>query len=231
VRFLEDLLNIIYPRLCSNCGEALTKNEELLCFSCRSQLPRISFSDFLENELVDRFYGKLDIKYAAALLYFYKSGITQNIMHQFKYKGHLEIGVLFGKWLGFELVAQAATDDIDLIVPVPLHPKKQRKRGYNQSHHIAQGLSDITNIPTGFDLLIRVKYQKSQTQKSKEQRWQNVKDAFELLPIKGKEGVSGKHILLVDDIITTGATLEACGRLLLENNAAKISIATIALAK
>lgn len=228
MRFLEDLLSIIYPRVCCNCNKALTRNEEILCFTCRSQLPKISFSDFKDNELADRLYGKLNISYAAALLYFYKSGITQNVMHQFKYKGHSYIGELFGKWLGFELVEQNVNENVDLIIPVPLHPKKQRKRGYNQSHFIAKGLSQSTKTPTDFDLLIRVKYQKSQTLKSKVQRWNNAKDAFEVVQ---PDSIKDKHILLVDDIVTTGATLEACGRQLLKCGASYISIATTALSK
>ena len=228
MRFLEDILNIVYPSLCCSCGDALTRNEELICFSCRNLLPKVSGIDFQNNEITNRFLGKIDVSFASAFLYFHKEGITQNILHQFKYNNYPEIGVLLGKWFAHDLANMSFPKDIDLIIPVPLHPKKQRKRGYNQSHYFAQGLSEITGIATDFETLIRVQYQKSQTSKSKEQRWKNVKDAFEVV---ANQNTENRHILLVDDIITTGATMEACARQLYANGAAQVSIATLGLSK
>jgi ComF family protein len=170
----------------------------------------------------------MDVSFASSFLYFYKDGITQSILHQFKYNNYPEIGELLGKWFAHDLIKMRMPDDIDLIIPVPLHPKKQRKRGYNQSQYFARGLSEVTGIATDFESLVRIEYQKSQTSKSKEQRWKSVKDAFEVV---AKQNIRNRHILLVDDIITTGATMEACGRQLYAHGAAQISIATLGLSK
>ena len=226
--FVNDILNIIYPSLCCSCGKALTRNEDLICFSCRNLLPKVSDVDFQNNELTNRFFGKMDVTFASSFFYYYKDGITQKILHQFKYNNYPEIGELLGKWFAYDLAENNIPDDIDLIIPVPLHPKKERKRGYNQSQYFAKGLSEVTAIPTDFETLERIQHQKSQTLKTKEQRWKNVKDAFRVLD---KQNIENRHILLVDDIITTGATLEACGSQLYRNGAAQISIVTIGLSK
>lgn len=228
MRFFEDILNIIFPKICCVCDAALTKNEEIICFHCRSELPKISFSDVKNNELTNRFYGKLTIDFGVAYLNFQKSGITQKLLHQFKYNNNPEIGILIGNWLGHELVKNKLSDKIDIIVPVPLHPRKERKRGYNQSQYFANGISEIVKIPTEFGLLQRINYEKSQTHKSKELRWESVKNAFQIIDIKS---VENKNVLLVDDVITTGATLEACGHQILQSGAAGISVAAMALAK
>jgi len=228
MRFFENLLNIIFPQVCCVCGAGLTKNEEIICFHCRSELPKNNFSNLRENELVNRFYGKLAIDFGVAYLDFHKSGITQKLLHQFKYNNYPEIGRLTGNWLGHELLKNKICDKIDIIIPVPLHPRKERKRGYNQSQYFAEGISEITKIPTEFSSLQRVNYEDSQTHKSKEQRWKSVKNAFQVID---KKNVKNKNVLLVDDVITTGATLEACGHQILQSGAAGISVAAMALAK
>lgn len=134
MQFLDDILNIFFPNLCSTCSNALMKNEELLCFHCRSELPNALFIDLNNNELTNRIYGKLGIDFGASFLYYYKSGITQKLLHQFKCNNYPEIGELIGSWFGHELLDRNIKEMADIIIPVPLHPKKERKRGYNQSH-------------------------------------------------------------------------------------------------
>lgn len=206
----------------------LVKNEELICFRCRSELPKVKYLNLKENELKERFEGKLPIEYAIASLNFLKSGITQKLLHEFKYNHKTEIGELFGRQVGGMLMEQTLVERIDLILPVPLHPKKERKRGYNQSHYFALGISEITGIPANFDLLRRIKHSKSQTSKTREMRWKSVEDAFS---VTGNAQLKERHILLVDDVVTTGATIEACGNSLFAAGIAKLSIATLAIAK
>ena len=228
MRFIDDLLNIVFPKLCCICEEALTKNEDLICFHCRSELPKINLKNYKSNEITTRFVGKMEIDFGASYLHFLKSGISQKMLHQFKYKNYPEIGEIIGKWFGYELLKANINKETDIIIPVPLHPRKQRKRGYNQSHYFAKGISEALNIPTDFNSLIRTQYQKSQTHKTKEQRWKSVENAFKVIDPKK---VENKRVLLVDDVITTGATLEACGFQLLNSGAAGLGIATMALAK
>jgi ComF family protein len=228
MRFIDDILNIIFPKVCCSCDKSLAKNEELICFSCRSTMPKANFNDLEHNELVSRLYGKLNVDFGSSFLYFHKSGITQKILHMLKYEHMPELGELMGRWYGYELLQQKVDEKVDFVIPVPLHPRKEKIRGYNQSYFIAQGMNTSTKIPVENEILYRIHYEKSQTQRTKEQRWKSVSDAF---IVKDKGKIEGKYILLVDDVITTGATLEACGRQLLKNGAAGISVATLAIAK
>lgn len=228
MKFFESILDIIFPNVCCTCSKALTKHEEIICFGCRSKLPKTNFYNSTDNELSNRLYGKIETEFCASYLYYYKSGITQKLLHQFKYNNFPEIGEMIGTWFGHDLIAKNTATRFDIIIPVPLHQKKERKRGYNQSQHFAKGISDAISIPVDFNSLIRIEYQKSQTQKTKEQRWKNVHQAFF---VTDPERIKNKRILLVDDVITTGATIEACGRQLLLNGANSIGIASMALAK
>ncbi len=228
MRIFEDILNIVFPKVCCTCDQGLTKNEELICFHCRSTLPKAKFADLKDNEVVHRMYGKLDVVMGLSYLYFYKSGIAQKLLHQLKYKNQPEIGELLGNWIAYDIMNARMEKTLDLIVPVPLHKKKERKRGYNQSRHFAKGISELTKIPMDFHNLHRIHYSESQTHKSKEKRWKSVEHAFR---VKTAECFKDKHVLLVDDVMTTGATLEACGKEILKNGASALSIATIALAK
>ncbi len=228
MRIIEDLLNIIFPKNCCICDSGLSRNEEHICFHCRSELTKTNFTNLHDNELTNRFYGKISIDFGMSYLYFHKSGITQKLMHRFKYNNYPDIGHIIGKWIGYEILTKKLTSEIDIIVPVPLHPKKESKRGYNQSQYFASGISEITKIPTVFDSLIRVDYDGSQTLKSREKRWKSVEHAFEVV---NKKGIENKKVLLVDDVMTTGATLEACGHQLIKKGALGICVATMALAK
>jgi ComF family protein len=228
MNFFNELLNLFFPNVCCTCGKNLVKNEEMMCFLCRSELPKVNYTDPNKNELKDRFAGKLNIEFAFAALNFYKSGITQRLLHQLKYKNRPEIGAFFGRMLGQQVVNSGIAQMVDLIYPVPLHPKKERRRGYNQSYFIAQGISETTGIAVIANNLQRTKHSESQTGKSRASRWESVKDAF---TVRQPEKISARSILLVDDIVTTGATIEACGHQLLEANAKKISVAALAVAK
>ncbi len=228
MRFFTDILNIIYPKICCLCDRALTNNEEIICFLCRSELPKTNFTDIKENELVKRFYGKLKIDFGTSFLHFYKAGITQKLLHQFKYNNYPEIGELIGNWLGHEMLKNKSIGNMDIIIPVPLHPKKEKKRGYNQSLFFAQGISEVTKIPIQQNALKRNLYNESQTHKTKEKRWENVENAFH---VTDRKVLENKNVLLIDDVITTGATLEACGSQLLKCGVLSLSIATMALAK
>lgn len=228
MRFFEDILNIIFPKVCCICNIGLTHNEELICFHCRSELPKTNFIEVMENEVLNRFFGKLEIDFGLSYLHYHKSGITQKLLHQFKYNNYPEIGEMIGNWVGHALMKDKINEKADVIIPVPLHTKKERKRGYNQSQYFAKGISEVTKIPTEFKSLVRLHYQDSQTHKTKEQRWKSVEHAFKVLDSSTMES---KRILLVDDVITTGATLEACGHQILNCGASGLSIATMAIAK
>ena len=219
MRIFEDLLNIVFPKLCCICSDALTTNEELICFHCRSELPKIKLDDYNDNEVTSRFVGKIKIDFGASYLYFHKSGSSQKLLHQFKYNNNPEIGEMIGKWFGHELIKAKVDKQIDVIIPVPLHSRKQRKRGYNQSHFLSKGISEVLNIPIDFHSLIRTDYQKSQTHKTKEQRWKSVENAFKVI---APRNIENKRVFMVDDVITTGATLEACGLQLLNCGASKL---------
>jgi ComF family protein len=228
MNIFEDLLNLFFPNTCCTCDTTLVNNEELLCFRCRSQLPKTYYECPDSNELVDRFFGKLHILYGFAFLSFHKSGLTQKLLHQFKYHNKPEIGVMIGRWLGEDLQRYHNLKKVDLIVPIPLHQKKQRLRGYNQSYHFAKGISEILEIPVDTTLLKRIRHDKSQTGKTREMRWKGVENAFELTDNKS---IKDKHILLVDDVVTTGATIEACGKHLYNSGVSQISVAAMAIAK
>jgi len=226
--YINDILDLIFPHLCCTCGKRIAKDDELICFGCRAELPKVKFFDLVDNELTDRFLGKFSMKFGISYLYFLKSGITQTLMHKFKYQNKPELGVMIGRYLGHEIVANGYSNGLDMIIPVPIHRKKLRRRGYNQSQKFALGVSEAINIPVEADLLIRTIHGESQTHKSKEERQRSVSEVFQ---IKEPKRVAGKSILLVDDVITTGATLEACGKLLLNAGCAELSIATMAIAK
>ena len=191
-------------------------------------MPEINFKNSSANELSNRLYGKVDTVFCESYLYFYKSGISQELLHQFKYNNYPEIGIALGKWFGHDLAAKSVHEKFDMLIPVPLHPKKERKRGYNQSQYFVRGISEVVNIPMDFKSLIRTEYQQSQTKKTKEQRWENVRSAFMVMNPKK---IENKKILLVDDVITTGATIEACSQQLIASGAKSVGVASLALAK
>jgi len=225
--WLDSILNLFYPRVCAACGESLLKDEETVCLKCRYTLPRTGYERYPDNPLAQTFYGRVNIHAVTACYFFAKSGKVQHLIHQLKYKGNKDAGVFLGKQLGESLKDAPLFQGIDVIIPVPLHPRRERQRGYNQSLIIAQGISEVTGIPVGNQYLFRTKYNETQTRKTAEERYNNVKGIFEL---RRQEELKGKHVLLVDDVLTTGATLESCAHQLESVPGITISIAAAACA-
>jgi ComF family protein len=223
--FATDFLNIFFPKVCAACGKNLITEENVICFDCLYHIPKTNFSTENENIVERLFWGRVKIEHAASYFYFTKQSAFQKLIHKLKYKNSPEIGVELGRLFGQSLRKSEFYDTIDLIVPVPLHLKRKKWRGYNQSECIAEGLSETMNIPIDESTLYRDTETETQTKKSRIARWENVDNIFKLHnPAKFKN----KHILLVDDVVTTGATLEACAHGILKAENAKVSIAVLA---
>ena len=205
--FLNSILELFYPSVCAACGHSLFHWEQLVCTRCRSFLPKTGYALVEENPLARMFYGRVRLKAVTACFFFSKEGKVQHLIHELKYKGNSDVGVFLGQELGKAIQEAPLFQGIDYLIPVPLHPKREKERGYNQSMMIAQGVSEVTGIPIGDMFLKRSVNTATQTHKSKEERWKNVKDIFVL---DHAEKLEGKSVLLIDDVLTTGATLEAC---------------------
>lgn len=227
-RWGYDLIGLLFPNPCNACGTPLYYSEYLICTKCLYDLPFTDYHIHAENRVAKQLWGRLELNAAMAMLYFRKGAKVQNLIHNLKYNAKTEIGIFLGSKLGERLNMSSLYEDIDLIIPVPLHHKKLRKRGYNQSSFIAMGISSVMEIPFSENDLIRSAETESQTKKSRYNRYENMQDVFKVADPKL---LSGKHILLVDDVITTGATLEACANELIKNGAAKVSIAALAYAE
>ena len=219
------LSHLFYPRLCEGCNKPLLQEEEVLCLNCNIyNLPRTAYHHIEENMTFMRFAGRVNIGKATSFAYFTENGLLQHLLHGLKYEGKKEIGRYLGKQFGHDLKQTKWGNDIDMIIPVPLHPDKEAKRGFNQATIIAEGLSEILQIPVETNLLIRKRFTESQTKKTREERLANMRDVF---AVTNAEKLVDKHILLVDDVLTTGATLEACALTLLAAKDVHINIATI----
>lgn len=225
-QWLKDLGDLFFPHLCLACEENRLDGQEILCHTCKRNLPETNMHELKENRFTDRFWGRVYLETGAALYIYAKGEHVQSLIHQLKYKDKPRIGVKLGERYGKKLKKAALYADIDVIIPVPLHPKKERKRGYNQSDQFAMGLSDTMDIPWMKNGLTRVTYGESQTRKSRSDRFEEVMQAFEVTNPKKLEG---KHILLVDDVLTTGATLEACASKILKVPNTKVSMVTLAI--
>ena len=223
----DGLISLVYPSICMACGESLYKGEDILCTHCRYHLPKTNFHQDKDNPVIRHFWGKVNVHSAASYYFFNKGEKVQSLMHHFKYKGRKEIGLFLGEVYGTELNEAPLFNAIDVIIPVPLHRNKKLKRGYNQSELFAEGLAKSMNKQFDHKTLYRAKASETQTKKSRFQRWENVNEIFKLNDV---EKLQGKHILLVDDVITTGSTLEACAEVLLQIPDIKISVVTIAYA-
>ena len=225
--WLHSILNLFYPRVCAACGESLLKDEETVCLKCRYLLPKTGYELNPDNPLAQTFYGRVKFHAVTACFFFAKSGKVQHLIHELKYKGNKEAGVFLGQQLGETIKDAPLFQGIDYLIPVPLHPKREKQRGYNQSLMIAKGINEVTGIPIGDKYLIRAVNTATQTKKSAEERYKNVKDIFE---VRFPEELEGKHILLIDDVLTTGATLESCAHQLENISGIVISAATAACA-
>ena len=223
---ITDFVSLLYPRYCFACEEGLVKGEEIICSGCKLELPRTNYHLDPGNALFKRLNGRIPLKFGGAYFLFRKGGKVQHLLHELKYNNHPEIGFTLGEVYGQEL-GQLPDHRFSLIIPVPLHPSRKRKRGYNQSEEFAKGLSKQMAIPY-LDALVRTTKTETQTRKTKLKRWQNVSEVFE---VKDPSQVENQHVLLVDDVITTGATIEACAQILLASGCSSISIASIAYAE
>jgi len=226
--YLSDFVSLLFPELCAACHESLLNNENLICADCLYNLPYTNFHLKADNIVAQQFWGKIPIENAYSLFYFSKGGKVQNLMHQFKYKGMHQIGPLLGEISGDQLIKNESFGTVDFIVPVPLHKKRLRERGYNQSERFADGLAHKLNAPVVTENLVREIATETQTHKSRFARFENMQEVF---LVRDHQQFINKHILLVDDTVTTGATLEACGIQLLKIEGVKLSIATIAYAE
>ncbi len=226
--WFTDFVHLFFPNVCYACGEALIEQEEVICSSCYFKLPRTGFHLHPENIITQIFWGRVKIHSATSFLFFNKGGNVQRLMHALKYMGHKEVGIFMGKLFGESLKESPLFNTANLIVPVPLHPKKQYKRGFNQSEVIAEGLQSQLDIPVSAGNLVRLSYTSSQTKKARYNRWENVKGVFK---VNNEAEFNGKHLLLIDDVLTTGATMEACMDPLLKIPDTKVSIATLAYAQ
>ncbi|WP_296384548.1 phosphoribosyltransferase family protein [Winogradskyella sp.] len=218
---------MFFPEVCEACNNALIDNELIICTNCRHQLPVTNFH-FENSEAVNKIvYGRVKLKNATALLHFSKKGIVQQLLHNLKYRGHEQISAFFGKWLGVELSKIKAYEDVDVVIPVPLYKTKLRKRGYNQVAKFGKEIAKALSAEYNDTVLVKTKATKTQVFKGRLTRWN---DDGALFSISETESLKGKHILLVDDIITTGATIEACASVLLKIDNIKLSLATMAIA-
>jgi ComF family protein len=224
---LVDFVSLLYPRYCFACREGLVKGEETICSKCMLELPRTHYHLDSDNALFRRLNGRIPLTSAFAFFLFRKGGNVQHLLHALKYNNHPEIGETIGEAYGQELQQAGYDQKFNLIVPVPLHASRKRKRGYNQSEKFASGLSKSLNTPFS-DALLRTTKTETQTRKTKLKRWQNVSEVFR---VREPDQIINQDILLVDDVITTGATIEACAQVLLTEGCSSISIASIAYAE
>jgi ComF family protein len=224
---LKPLINLIFPALCPGCDEPLADESTIICTTCRHDMPFTNHYLQPDNEVVKKFLGRIELQHASALLYFHKEGIGQNLIHNLKYRRQQQVGTLIGQWFAQNLNQVTELKDVTDVIPVPLHPKKLRERGYNQAAGFGQAIAKGLDTKYNDTLLLRSTYNKTQTKKNKEGRAEIINSAFS---VNHSESDYNKHFLLVDDVITTGATLEACGRLLLQITGARLSIVTIAYA-
>jgi ComF family protein len=227
VIWLDDILALLFPRLCAACGRSLWKHENIICSFCDFHLPKTYFHLDPDNPLTSTFRGRIQVNGVTALYFFHKGNRVQEMIHQLKYNGRKDVGIFLGMKYGLDLKIASLFNSAEVIIPVPLHPKKKRLRGYNQSEVFGQGLSLSMGIPMDIDSLVRARASDTQTKKSRFSRWQNVSEIFRVIH---PERLSGKHLLLVDDVITTGATLEACATELQKLPGVRISLAAIATA-
>lgn len=222
----EDILHLFFPRVCAICDTALMRGEEGLCAHCLDALPRSRFGLLPDNPAAKIFHGRVPLSVAGSYLVFRPGGMVQDLLHDIKYRGKKELAETLGRLYSTELLG-AGLQKPDLLVPVPLHPRKERQRGYNQSTHFAAGLAEILGAEVAPDALRRNSYTDSQTSKGRWSRWENVGNVFSArLP----EQIRGKNIIITDDVVTTGATLEACVRAALEAGAASTGVLTMAFA-
>jgi len=219
------LAHIFFPHLCVGCGSDIINKEQLLCVQCINQLPATNFELYANNPVEKIFWGRAAIISASCQFYFTKNSILQHILHQFKYKGKKDIGIYFGQMIGKALSQSNRFANIDALIPLPLFASREKNRGYNQAAVLAEGISSVMKLPVLENVIERITATATQTKKNRIERWQNIDGKF---MVKDQKVIKDKHILLVDDVITTGATLDACANELLQAEGVRVSIATLA---
>jgi ComF family protein len=222
---IKDFAHLFFPHICAGCGTDVISLHTPVCARCLNRLPLTNFHLYPDNPVEKYFWGRIPVSAAAALCHFTEGSLVQQLLHQLKYKGNKEVGYLLGRMMGITLGESARFGDIDVLVPLPLFAARQKKRGYNQSAIICNGLGAVMNLPVNTNAVVRLSATETQTRKNRIDRWKNMEGKFEIVNSKA---LNGRHILLVDDVITTGATMEACGQAILEIPGAKLSIATLA---
>ena len=223
----DDFISLLLPRLCYGCGDHLLRNEKLICTECYAVIPHTNFHKDGDNPVARLFWGRCMIAHAAAFSFYNRGSRIRNIIHNLKYKGITELGHELGRIYALSFRSSGFISDIDVIVPVPLHDLKKRTRGYNQSALIASGISSVTGHPVNEDCLIRSNPSATQTRRSRYERWTNVNGIFKVVM---EDSLKGNHILLVDDVITTGSTIESCASELLKIEGTRVSVIAIAYA-
>ena len=224
----ESIINLFFPKVCSGCSSFLLSNENVICTVCRHEIPLTNHHLNPENDAFKKFYGRIPVVHTSALFYFHKKGIVQELIHNLKYKGHEEIGAILGEWYAEDLKTIDLLQSVDEIIPVPLHRRKLKERGYNQVTAFGTALSSSLNIDYNDTILVRNVYSKTQSKKNLLGRTEGIESTFD---VSFTEKNHNKHFLLIDDVITTGATLEACSRALLKIPGVKISIVCMAMAQ
>lgn len=223
----DDFISLLFPRLCYGCGNHLLRNENLICTECYVVIPRTGYHKNTENPVAQLFWGRCLIEKAAAFSYYNKGSRIRNLIHNLKYKGIKDVGYELGRIYGSSLFDSGFTSDIDVIIPVPLHPSKKRVRGFNQSEIISNGIADATSLPVDVTSFKRAGVSATQTRRSRYDRWTNVEGIFQ---VADPQSLTGKHILLVDDVITTGSTIESCANELLKLEGVRVSVVALAFA-
>lgn len=223
--YLNDFTHLFFPHNCEGCGTDILENETMLCAACLLKLPETGFINTTDNSVEKIFYGRIKVEAAGSAFYFNKDSLLQHLIVELKYHGNKNLGVYLGKLLGYKLAQSAKFNTVDAIIPLPLNKRKEKKRGYNQAAAIADGIAEVWQKPVLKNSVERMVFTETQTHKDRISRWQTMKDVFTATDIKS---IENKHILLIDDIVTTGATLEACGAKILEASGTRLSIVTVA---
>lgn len=220
-------VHLFYPHICTGCGSDLLEDNNLLCLRCIHNLPHTNFAAFVNNPVEKYFWGRLPLTSAYSQFYFSKEFLIQHLIHQLKYRGDIKIGFYLGEIMGRTLLQSNRFNSVDALIPLPLFSDKEYKRGYNQAAVICNGISSVMNIPVLNGDVIRQHATETQTRKHRTERWENVKGSFKVV---NELSLKNKHLLLVDDVVTTGATVEACGNVIMQVENVKLSIATLAYA-
>ncbi len=221
---LSNFLHLIFPHNCEGCGTDILNDDSFLCAKCLNELPETGFVAAALNPLEKRFYGRIKVEQAGAGFYFSKDGLLQHLINQLKYKSNRQMGHYLGKLLGYQLLDTNRFNTVDALIPLPLNPKREAKRGYNQSQMICEGIVSVWKKPIINDAISRIIYTETQTNKNVSNRWDNVEQAF---AVTDDSKIKGKHIILIDDVITTGASIEACGTALLKVAGLKLSVLSV----